>query len=147
MIGRRVGAGSSVLGVALAVMLATGALAASPYQAVVLEDVCTDSGGQHGRGYIKLKVKAREVGASGTNYFKIKSRLEWSSGIAWSTRSTWPVEVSTTFPNNATNYYRNVTRRYDFRPNDDVSHRIWMKVEFWSSTDGLITSKTRVSTC
>ncbi len=127
--------------VALALLLPSLAAAASPYQAIVVEQACTTSGGAHGRGYVLLRVKAREVGMSGTNYFVLRSELQWSSGLAYSTRKTYPAVTSSNFPDNGTNYYRILQRRYDFKPSDEVSHRLVITVRFRSNTDGLLATR------
>lgn len=122
--------------------LPASALAANPYRAHVLINHCSSTGGAHGRGYIEVEVKAREIGVSGTNYFVVKSRQEWSSGLGWSTRSTWPKEMSLTFPNDATNYYHLTDRRYDFTKNDEISNRIVITVQYWSKSSGLLATRT-----
>ena len=130
----------AALGAALALPLPTAA--ANPYQVKVLVDACPDTGGAHNRGYLELKVKAREVGISGVNYFVIKSRQEWSSGLGFSTRSRSPRKRQTVFPNDATNYYHVTDRRYDYTKNDEIINRLVITVEFWSNSHGKLASKT-----
>jgi hypothetical protein len=121
MIRRPLAISSVLVALALALALAGTTVAASPYRVLVLRQACTDSGGAHGRGYVLLRVKVREVGASGTNYFKIKSYRQTSSG---------------------TNYYRVVERRYDYKASDVVSSRIVIKAQFWSNSAGLLATRT-----
>ena len=130
----------AVLAAALALPLPT--LAASPYQVKVLINACPDTGGAHNRGYLELKVRAREVGKSGVNYFVVKSRQEWSSGLDWSTRFKFPKERSHVFPNDSTNYYHVTDRRYDYKKSDDVLNRLVITVEFWSNRHGLLATRT-----
>jgi len=130
----------TALGAALALPLPTAA--ANPYQVKVLVNACPDTGGAHNRGYLELKVKAREVGVSGVNYFIIKSRQEWSSGVGWSTRFTFPKEKSMVFPNDASNYYHVTDRRYDYTKSDEITNRLVITVEFWSSSRGKLAWQT-----
>jgi hypothetical protein len=128
------------LGAALALPLPTAA--ANPYQVQVLVNACPDTGGAHNLGYLELKVKAREVGTSGVNYFLVKSRQQWSSGIGWSTRFKFPNEKSKIFPNDSSNYYHVTDRRYDYKPSDEIINRLQITVEFWSNSHGLLATRT-----
>jgi hypothetical protein len=123
----------------------TGAAAALPagqFQTNVLRNLCPETGGMNGHGYLLLRVKVREMGMSGANYFVIKSSMqEPLTGGSWRNVSKWPKETSTNFPDNGTSYYRVVERRYDYTP-DDFYYRIQMKVQFWSNSHGLLMTKT-----
>ncbi len=130
----------AAIGVAAALPLP--AAAANPFQVKVLINACPDTGGAHHVGYLEIKVKAREIGQSGVNYFLVKSRQEWSSGIGWSTRFTFPNEKSMVFPNDSSNYYHVTDRRYDYTKNDEITNRLVVTVEFWSNTHGKLASRT-----
>jgi hypothetical protein len=106
------------------------AAAASPWQVSVLLQHCQFTGGAHNRGYVELKVKAREIGKSGTTHFVVLSKLQDSSGLAFSDYSTWPKETSSYFPNDSTNWYHVTDRRHDFTKNEEVSFRIVITVKF-----------------
>ena len=128
------------IGAALALPLPT--LAASQYQVIVKVNHCQYSGGAHGHGYVELKVQAREVGVSGTNYFVVLSAHQESSGVSWATQSTWPKETSTNFPNDSTNYYHVTDRRYDFTKLDEISNRLVITVKFKSNSLGVLATRT-----
>ena len=130
----------AAIGAALALPFPTAA--ANPFQVKVLVNACPDTGGAHNLGYLELKVKAREIGQSGVNYFLVKSRQEWSSGVGWSTRFSFPNEKSMVFPNDASNYYHVTDRRYDYRKSDEIVNRLVITVEFWSNAHGLLATKT-----
>ena len=123
-------------------MPGTAAAAASPYRVAVLVDHCQSTGGAHGRGYVELKTKAREIGKSGTNVFVVLSELQESSGLGFSTQSTWPKETSMTFPNNATNYFHVTDRRYDFTKNDELATRLVITVKFRNSAGKTLATRT-----
>src|SRR3954454_7502546 len=127
---RRVSAIALVAIAAAAFFVPATAAAASPYQVKVLISHCQFTGGKHGQGYMELEVKAREVGKSGTTHFVVKSEVQDSSGLAFSTYSTWPTETSNYFPNNAANYYHITDRRHDFTRNEEVAFRIKITVLF-----------------
>ena len=127
---------------AAAFALPLPAMASSPYQVKVLTNACPDTGGAHNLGYLELKVKAREIGQSGVNYFVVKSRQEWSSGVGWSTRFNFPKEKSDVFPNDSSNYYHVTDRRYDYKKSDEITNRLVITVEFWSNSHGLLATRT-----
>lgn len=140
MLRPRVAAGSAMLALSLLVSLSGSTVAASSYQAIVLRDACIYSGGAHGTGYLLYKVKVREVGLSGTNYFTIKSMLQKNSGVRWRTVSTWPKETSSHFADDSVSHYRIVTRRYDHFELGSIGTRVQMIVQFWSDDYGLLTT-------
>ena len=129
------------IGTALFAMPGTVA-AASPYQVRVKIDHCQFSGGAHGRGYMELKVRARELGKSGTNFFVVNSEIQASSGVGFSTQSTWPKETSNKFPNDSTNYFHVTDRRYDFTKNDEVAFRIVITVKFKNNAGHTLATRT-----
>ena len=119
-----------------------------PYRAIVLDEACVrPRGGAYGHGYLELVVKAKEIGASGTNYFVIKSKLETSTGAGWGTVMSWPVEYSSTFPDDTSNYYRIVDRRKDLHKSEQYAYRIVIKVQFWSNRAGLLAIRTAKLPC
>lgn len=128
--------------VSLALALPSGVAAANPYRVSVQIDHCQTSGGAHGRGYVELKVKARELGKSGTTHFVVLSELQESSGLGFSTQHTYPKETSSTFPNNATNYFHVTDRRYDFTKNDELSTRLVITVKFKAANGHVLSTKT-----
>jgi hypothetical protein len=139
---------ASLAAVAAALALPASVAAADPYQVAVKVDYCQRTGGAHGHGYVELKVKAREVGTSGTNYFVVLSEFQGSSGLGFSTQSTWPKETSNVFPNDATNYFHVSDRRHDFTRNEEVVYRIVITVKFKNNAgDVLATRKVVGSTC
>ncbi len=87
-------------------------------------------------------MKAVEVGSSRTNYFKVRSRIQVSTGIDWSTGGPWRVQTSSHFADDPSSNSFVVTRRHDFKAADWMGFRIQMKVQFWSEDAGLLTTKT-----
>jgi hypothetical protein len=82
------------------------------------------------------------------NYFLVLSERQASSGLAYSTQSTWPKEYSNVFPNDASNYYHVTDRRYDFTRNDEISNRLVITVKFKNNAgDVLATRKVIGSGC
>lgn len=138
----RLAVGSVVVALSLLLSFAGNVAAASSYQTIVQQNVCTRHGGAYGHGYVLLQVKALEVGWSQTNYFKFKSQTQWSLGLGWSTGGQWLVQTSIHFADDALNHSTVVTRRHDFRPADWMGSRIQMKVQFRSDDVGLLTTKT-----
>ena len=134
----------ALLAVAAAAFAMPGnaAAAASPYRVAVKIDHCQSTGGAHGRGYVELKVKAREVGKTGTNYFLVLSERQESSGLGFSTQSTWPKETSMTFADNATNYFHVTDRRYDFTKNDELVTRLVITVKFKNNAGKTLATRT-----
>lgn len=138
----RLGVGSVAVALSLLLSLAGNVAAASSYQTTVQQSVCTRNGGAYGRGYVLLNVKAIEVGSSQTNYFKVRSRIQVSTGIDWSSGGTWQVRTSSHFADNSSSNSFVVTRRHDFKAGDWMGFRIQMKVQFWSAAAGLLTTRT-----
>jgi hypothetical protein len=137
---RRFGFGG-LLAVALSLVLAGTSLAGSPFRYIELKDVCQTSGGAHGFGYLTFKVRVKEIGMSGANYFRIKSKVQYKdpNGAGWYTLKTWGWEYSSSFPNNSTTYYHDLKRRFDPDGTPDASaHRMWMRVQVWSNSAGLL---------
>ena len=118
------------------------AAAANPYQLAVKIDHCQSTGGAHKRGYVELKVKAREVGKTGTNVFVVLSERQESSGLGFSTQSTWPKETSMRFPDNGTTYFHVTDRRYDFTKNDELVTRLVITVKFKNNVGKTLATRT-----
>lgn len=118
------------------------AAAADPYQVAVKIDHCQSTGGAHNRGYVELKVKAREVGKTGTNVFVVLSERQESSGLGFSTQSTWPKETSMRFPDNGTTYFHVTDRRYDFTKNDELVTRLVITVKFKNNAGKTLATRT-----
>lgn len=133
----------ALLAVAAAAFLMPGSVsAANPYLVAVKIDHCQSTGGAHGRGYVELKTKAREIGKSGTNVFVVLSERQESSGLGFSTQSSWPKETSMTFPDNATNYFHVTDRRYDFTKNDELVTRLVITVKFRNTAGKTLATRT-----
>jgi hypothetical protein len=133
------------LAVVLAFVMATTALGATSFKYRVLRDVCTLSGGSSNLGYVVFKVKVKEIGTSGANYFRIKSKAQYQSGSnKWHTAVDWGWEYSNTFPNDSGSYYHVLKRRYDMSGVEDAT-RIKMKVQVWSNSKGLLSEKIMTS--
>ncbi len=122
------------------------AAAASPYRVNVKIDHCQFHGGAHGRGYVELKVKSREVGKSGTTQFVILSERQESSGLPFGPGKPYPKEKSAIFPNNGTSYYHVTDRRYDFTKNDEVSSRLVITVKFKNGAGHVLATRTVTGT-
>src|SRR5215213_5273635 len=91
---------SGLLGLLLAAVLSTSALAVS-FNFTTVKNVCETSGGNHGFGYVLLKVRVDEYGKSGANYFRILSRAEYKNGSGWHTLVNYGWSESTHFPNDS----------------------------------------------
>jgi len=139
---RRLSFFSVLLALAGAFALPGAAAASSAFQVATKIDHCQFTGGAHGRGYVELKVRAREVGTSGTNYFLVLSQRQESSGLAFGTAATWPKETSSKFPNNSTSYFHVTDRRYDFTKNDEVSNRLVITVKFKNNAGDVLATRT-----
>ena len=129
----------------LALMLPATAVGSSQYQEIVLDQSCTQHGGAYGHGSIGLSVKAKEIGASGTNYFVIKSKVQTSTGAGWGTVFAWPDKMSSVFPDDATSHHRVIDRVYD-KPTK-FAYKLIITVQFWSNTDGLLATRTAKTVC
>jgi hypothetical protein len=143
---RTVGLGG-LLGILLAGTLATSALGVS-FNFATIKDVCVTSGGAHGFGYTTLKVKVKEFGMSGANYFRILSKVQYRNNSGWHTLHNFGWEYSNTFPNNGDNYYHVLQRRFDPDGTPDaLAHRIWMRAQVWSNNSGLLAEKVMKNNC
>jgi hypothetical protein len=132
----------SLAAVALALLMPASTFAATPFRTSIVSQTCTYHGGAHGRGYVELVVKGKEIGMSGTNYMVFKSKLQASSGLAYSTQFKFKTEISNIFPDDASNYYHVDSHRWDFPRNFEIGARIVTTIQFWSSNDGLLYSRT-----
>lgn len=137
----------TMLAVVLSLVLVTSTVAAAPFAFKVRTDECTTSGGAHGFGYLRFGVRVKEFGMSGANYFRVLSKVQYKdpNGNGWYLLKSWGWEYSNTFPNNSANYYHDLIRRFDPDGTPDASaHRIWMKVQAWSNSVGLLDSKVMI---
>jgi hypothetical protein len=138
---------SGLLGLILAGALATNALAAS-FSFTTIRNVCETSGGDHGFGYVKLKVQAKEFGVSGANYFRILSKAQYKNGSGWHTLVNYGWVESMHFPNDSDNWYKRLGRRFDPDGTPDaLAHRIWMRVQVWSNSKGLLAERIMKNWC
>jgi hypothetical protein len=143
---RTVGLGG-LLGILLAGVIASSALAVS-FSFTTLKNACETSGGAYGFGYTALKVRVKEFGVSGANYFRILSKAQYKNGSGWHTLINYGWEYSNTFPNNSVNYYHDLKRRFDPDGTPDaLSHRIWMRAQVWSNSSGLLAEKIIKNNC
>jgi hypothetical protein len=132
---------SVLLALLLSVVIVAPTFAASPFRFRELRDVCTLSGGLHGFGYLRYKVGVAELGMSGANYFRIRSKVQYrdENGDGWFTLKAWDWVYSASFPNNANDHVFALGRRFDPDGTPDASaHRIWMRVQVWSNSTGLL---------
>ena len=137
---RRLGA-SGLLALFLAVALAVPVAATSPFRFRELIDTCQLSGGDFGFGYLRYKVRVRELGLSGANYFRIRSKVQYrdENGAGWFTLKAWDWVYSPSFPNNSNDHLFELGRRFDPDGTPDATaHRIWMRVQVWSNSTGLL---------
>jgi len=126
---------------ALIVALSGTVTAAEQLQVITLKDECSLTGGAHGNGFLHLKIKVREVGVSGVNYFVIKSSAGdyYAPGGYKPTWYKWPKETSSNFADDSVTHYRNVDRRFDFPASEDYPEgSIRMIVSFMSNTHGVV---------
>ncbi len=131
---RRTTKTAALLAVLLAAVVSTTTLAATPFRYTVLRDVCELGGGDHGFGFLKLKVRVKEIGTSGAEFFRIRSKVQMKTeSPGWKTIQDWGWEYSDDFPNNSTSYYHDLSRRYD--PDgafgNALAFRIWFRVQVW----------------
>jgi hypothetical protein len=139
---RRLAIVATLASIVAAFVLPGTAAAADPYHVIVKINHCQYTGGAHGRGYLELKVKAREVGTSGTTHFVVLSARQQSSGLAFSTVETYPEELSSTFPNDSTNYFHVTDRRYDLTKADEISNRLVITVKFKNDAGKTLATRT-----
>lgn len=133
-----------LLAILLSLVMAGSVLATSPFRYIELKDVCQTSGGDHGFGYLAFKVRVKEIGMSGANYFRIRSKVQYrdANGAGWYTLKAWAWEYSNTFPDNGATYYYDLKRRFDPDGTPDASsHRMWMRVQVWSNNAGLLSER------
>jgi hypothetical protein len=132
---------SFLLALLLSIVIATLTFATSPFRFRELRDVCTLSGGLNGFGYLVFKVRVREIGMSGANYFRIRSKVQYrdENGAGWFTLKTWDWVYSAPFANNANDHIFELRRRFDPDGTPDATaHRMWMRVQVWSISNGLL---------
>jgi len=138
---------SGLLGLLLAAVLSTNALAVS-FNFATVKNVCETSGGNYGFGYVLLKVRVTEYGKSGANYFRILSRAEYKNGSGWHTLVNYGWTESNHFPNDSDTWYARLTRRFDPDGTPDaLAHRIWMKVQVWSNSQGKLAERIMKNYC
>jgi len=143
---RSIGLGG-VLGLLLAGVMATNVLAVS-FNFATVRNVCETSGGNHGFGYVLLKVRVTEYGKSGANYFRILSKAQYKNGSGWHTLLNYGWSESSHFPNDNDTWYSRLQRRFDPDGTPDaLSHRIWMKVQVWSNSQGLLAERIMKNNC
>ena len=122
--------------------------AASPYRSSVLKNVCATSGGSAGFGYVRLKVRAEEVGVSGVNYFVFKAALQKFSGGVWTTTDRTKAK-SPTFADDSTSWTQDYRAQSSFASASHAPTRIIVRVLFWDQRpgdDALLASHTHIST-
>ena len=133
---RRSGLLVSMAVVLLALMLPATTAAASPYRVSVLRNTCTLDGGAYGYGKAVMKLFIEERGVSGTNYFKLRTRLQQRVGGTWYTVDQ-ATDVSESFPNDADSWNWTVRRVGHFDANSQTYyHRLVMRVQFMDMRPG-----------
>jgi hypothetical protein len=143
---RTIGLGG-ILGVLMAGTLASSALAVS-FNYTVIKSVCQTSGGAYGFGFVRLKVQVTENGMSGANYFRVLSRAEYKNGSGWHTLVGYGWNTTETFPNDGNSWSYAQNRRFDPDGTPDaLSHRIWMRVQVWSISQGLLSERIFKNNC
>ncbi len=136
-----------LLGLLLAGTMATSALAVS-FNYTTIKSVCQTSGGAHGFGFVRLKVKVTENGKSGANYFRIVSKAQYKNDSGWHTLVNYGQNTTETFPNNNQSWSYELNRRFDPDGTPDaLSHRIWMRVQVWSINNGLLSERIMKNSC
>ena len=130
-------AGSTLTALVLAIAVPSTVLAAGPFSYTVLRDVCR---GEDRPVTLTLKVKVREVGMSGANYFRVRTTAIESWNGSWHTVKDWGWEYSNSFPNDADNWYHVRAHTWEMNGDHDAA-KLRMKVQVWSNTQGMLSQK------
>ena len=141
---RRFGFLVSMVVVLVALMLPVSTVAATPYRVTVLRNTCTLDGGAYGYGKAVLKLFIEERGTSGTNYFKLRTKLQQRSGGEWHTLAQ-ATDFSESFPNDRDSWNWIVRRAGHFDADSQTYyHRLVMRVQFMDMRPGAdVVLKTR----
>ncbi len=127
------------LAATLALVLPTSALAATPFRYSVTASFCEVYGGAYGEGFIEFNTKVKEIGVSGANYFRARTKMKMGKqDLVW-TQSDTGWEYSRSFPNDADNWYRLSQAHYDFEGQDwTYAFRFVTRLQVWSNKKGLL---------
>lgn len=131
---------STLLALLLALTIPATALGGSPFRYRVLTDKCR---GTDRPVTLTLKVRVKELGVSGANYFRVRTKALEHYGGSWHTVNDWGWEYSTGFPDDADNYYHDRGHTHELNGAHDAA-KLKMRVQVWSNSQGLLDEKTIV---
>ena len=127
---RRLAFLSTVIALALVLVLPASALAANPFKYQILSDQCTSSAGNHGYGRLHLEVKQIEYGNSGANKMTFTASVQHRNlgSSRWRTEARFGTFTHRFANTRANNWY---TRWYSWHPSDGNWHRIKVVLKVW----------------
>ena len=125
-----------------ATLVGPSAAATSPgWDARIVSQVCRiGSGGDHGKGYMEVRVRAEERGRSGVRKFSVFAEWQRARSFNWPYWATayqgWETayRASGKFSNDSADHYFDTTVRFSF---DKIAqynrwgNKIGIEVEFW----------------
>lgn len=128
---------------------ATPTATTSPYQASINDIVCAHTAGKYGHGKLQANAGFREVGMSGTNYFRSLVQVQRRNNGVWEAWNPVARATSNPFPDNDANYTWNQAWKYSFQA-DEVGQRFRLLLTFKfydqrSGADKLLKTITRHS--
>lgn len=133
------------LAMALVLPGTVGATHAFRYE--VLRSECVPAAGDPISGYMYLKVKAREIGESGANQFRVRTKVHflYPGNTRWTLHDDRGWQYSQWFPNDADNWYhvRAQSSAYWY----DYPWRIKMRVQVLSDDTGVLSESTFSQVC
>ncbi|HYI23041.1 MAG TPA: hypothetical protein VEX62_10440 [Candidatus Limnocylindrales bacterium] len=140
--------GSVALAIALALLVPATTVAASPFRYTVLRSECLPNYSQDPiQGDIYMKVKVKEVGLSGANYFRVRTtvKFKFPGNTRWTLYEDSGWQYSRSFVNDSESWYHVRTGIAPYWWN--YPFRMVMKVQVRSDTQGLLSEASFSQTC
>jgi hypothetical protein len=130
-------------------VLPTGTLAAGSKTYVVEENVCSASGGDHGKGHLYLRIEMDESGKSGTRKLTMARKAQHRSpNGTWQTVKTWPLRkypTSGQFFDDAQDHW--LAGEANFDPTVAGQDRLLFTMKWWNGNTVLKTVNRAGTVC
>jgi hypothetical protein len=136
---------TTALAVFLAMLIPAHVLAVARFEYAVRANECWYEDGTWDAGSAILAVRVTEVGKSGANYFRTRSKFQGQLGwdFPWRLLADTGWQYSRSFPNDSATHYHTKWAVYGFEEGDRWAQtRVVMRVQIWSNRLGLLSEQT-----
>lgn len=136
---------TTALAVFLAMLIPAQVLAVARFVYTVRANECWYDYGTWDAGYAILNVRVTEVGKSGANYFRTRSKFQGQVGwdFPWRLLADTGWQYSRSFPNDTATHDHTKRATYRFEEGDKWAQtRVVMRVQIWSNRVGLLSEQT-----